>query len=111
MATEPPLPGLLSGGGPLLGLGLGALILNNAKKTQEPGSEEGTAGETASRPPTASLPIDQTPWSGDHTAIKGAIGSGAADRVSISPEGHVWAQNPDGSWTNHGTCEQLYWVG
>lgn len=98
---EPPIGPLIVGEG-LLGLGLGALIHSNAKKTEEPGNEEETVGQSASRAPTGSLPIDQTPWSGDHTEIKGAIESKGPDHVRISPKGYVWGQNPDGSWTNHG---------
>jgi hypothetical protein len=52
--------------------------------------------------PTGSLPIDQTEWSGDHHEIKRAINARARDKVSIDPEGNVWAENPDGTWTNHG---------
>jgi RHS repeat-associated protein len=71
-------------GGALLG---GALILNS---------------DTADRPPAGSRPIDQTPWSGDHGEIKEAIGATGTTNVKISPTGDVWAENPDGSWTNHG---------
>jgi RHS repeat-associated protein len=59
-------------------------------------------GDTADKPPAGSLPIDQTPWSGDHKDIKDGIGAGPADNVKISPDGDVWVQNPDGSWTNGG---------
>jgi hypothetical protein len=58
--------------------------------------------DSASRPPAGSLPIDKTPWSGDHREIKRAIRVNPDDHVSISPSGEVWAQDPDGSWTNHG---------
>jgi hypothetical protein len=61
--------------------------------------------DDASRPPAGSRPISATPWSGDHGAIKGAIGAGGADDVRISPEGEVWQQHPDGSWTNHGPAD------
>jgi hypothetical protein len=70
--------------------GLGALILNN---------------ENAERPPAGSRSINQTPWSGDHRDIKRAVGADPDDDVRISPTGEVWAQNPDGSWTNHGAAE------
>lgn len=56
----------------------------------------------ATRPPPGSLPIDQTPWSGDHRDIKTGVGAGPADNVKISPSGDVWVQNPDGSWNNAG---------
>ena len=39
--------------------------------------------------------------------IKNGIGLKAADNVSISPAGHVWGQNPDGSWTNHGPASSF----
>ena len=55
-----------------------------------------------SKPPRGSRPISGTPWSGDHQGIKGGIGAGPADDVRISPDGHVWGENPDGSWTDHG---------
>ena len=54
------------------------------------------------RPPTGSKGIDETPWSGDHQGIKKGVGAGPRDKVNIDPEGNVWVQNPDGSWTNHG---------
>jgi RHS repeat-associated protein len=57
---------------------------------------------SANRPPPGSKPIDQTPWSGDHRAIKRGVGAGAADNVKIAPNGDVWVENPDGSWDNAG---------
>ena len=57
---------------------------------------------SASRPPAGSLPISGTPWSGDHGRIKGALGLGGRDSVFIDPDGNVWAQHPDGSWSNEG---------
>lgn len=54
------------------------------------------------RPPPGSKGIDETPWSGDHQGIKKGVGAGPKDKVKIDPEGNVWVQNPDGSWTNHG---------
>lgn len=71
-------------------LGIGALILNS---------------KSASRPPAGSRSIDKTPWSGDHTEIKQAVGAQGPDDVRISPTGDVWAQKPDGSWENHGPAE------
>jgi hypothetical protein len=56
------------------------------------------------RPPTGSLPIDQTEWSGIHDRIKRAINARGADKVSIDLEGNIWAENPDGTWTNHGAA-------
>lgn len=57
---------------------------------------------TRNRPPIGSLPIDQTEWSGDHYQIKRAINARAQDRVYIDLKGEIWAENPDGRWTNHG---------
>lgn len=55
--------------------------------------------------PPGSLPIDQTPWSGDHRAIKGAIGAGPNDDVRIGPNNDVFLQLPDGSYANKGPAE------
>jgi RHS repeat-associated protein len=60
--------------------------------------------ENSSKPPSGSRPIDQTEWSGDHQDIKRGVGAGPADNVKISPEGEVWVEEPDGSWTNHGSA-------
>jgi RHS repeat-associated protein len=65
-------------------------------------SDNDSGEDTRARPPTGSRPIDQTPWSGDHQGIKGEVGAGPADNVVISPDGHVWVENPDGSFTDHG---------
>jgi RHS repeat-associated protein len=56
----------------------------------------------SSRPPPGSVPISASPWSGDHGGIKGALGLGGRDSVFIDPEGNVWAEQPDGSWSNEG---------
>jgi hypothetical protein len=58
--------------------------------------------KASNRPPAGSLPIDETEWSGDHHEIKRAINVRARDNVSIDPEGNVWAENTDGTWTDHG---------
>jgi hypothetical protein len=76
-------------GGAALG-GLGALILNN---------------DRTRRPPAGSRPINETPWSGDHEEIKGAINSPPKGNVKISPTGDVWAEDPNGNWTNHGPAD------
>ena len=60
--------------------------------------------ENQSNPPPGSKPIDETPWSGDHKDIKDGILAGPKDNVKIDPNGNVWGQNPDGSWTNHGSA-------
>ncbi len=82
-------PGIVSGLDGAPATSPGAVILNS---------------RGADRPPAGSRPIKETDWSGDHKEIKGAIDAKATDHVSISPkpEEEVWAQNPDGSWTNHG---------
>lgn len=49
----------------------------------------------AVRPPPGSMPIDKTPWSGDHKDIKRGIGARASDDVRISPADEVWSQDPD----------------
>ena len=56
----------------------------------------------SNRPPLGSMPIGGSPWSGDHGGIKGALGLGGSDSVFIDPEGNVWVQHPDGSWSNEG---------
>jgi hypothetical protein len=66
------------------------------------GGEPNAADQRQSKPPTGSRPIDQTQWAGDHEEIKEGIDARPTDDVRISPNGDVWAQNPDGSWTNHG---------
>jgi hypothetical protein len=61
--------------------------------------------ENVARPPAGSRPINETPWSGDHDEIKEAVGARANDDVRISPDGEVWQQHPDGTWTNHGPAK------
>lgn len=56
----------------------------------------------SNRPPPGSVPISGSPWSGDHGGIKGALGLGGRDSVFIDPEGNVWIQHPDGTWSNEG---------
>jgi len=55
-------------------------------------------GGSQSKPPPDALPINQTPWSGNHQDIKKAAGAGPADNVRVSKDGDVWVQNPDGTW-------------
>ena len=76
---------------------IGAIVLSS-DSTEEDES-------TAKRPPPGSRPISQTEWSGDHQAIKEAIGAGPADSTKIDPDGNVWGQNEAGTWTNHGPAE------
>ena len=60
---------------------------------------------SAKRLPPGSLPIDKTPWSGDHGKIKDALNLGGKDKTFIAPgdEGdEVVTLNPDGSYENHG---------
>jgi RHS repeat-associated protein len=59
----------------------------------------------AARPPAGSKPIDQTPWSGDHKKIKDGVGADPDTNVKIDPDGNVWAENPDGTWENHGPAK------
>jgi RHS repeat-associated protein len=56
----------------------------------------------SNRPPPGSVPISDSPWSGDHGGIKDALGLGGRDSVFIDPQGNVWVQHPDGSWSNEG---------
>jgi RHS repeat-associated protein len=56
----------------------------------------------SNRPPPGSVPISDNPWSGDHGGIKGALGLGGKDSVFIDPDGNVWVQHPDGTWSNEG---------
>jgi hypothetical protein len=77
-------------------------IFHNGQNDENDDNEE-----NAVRPPAGSRPINETPWSGDHTEIKRAVRAGATTNVKISPRGDVWAQHPDGSWTNHGSAEQF----
>lgn len=65
-------------------------------------SDSDSGEETRDRPPTGSRPIDETAWSGDHQRIKGEVGAGPADNVVISPDDHIWVENPDGSFTDYG---------
>jgi hypothetical protein len=61
-----------------------------------------SVGETRAKPPPGSKPISETPWSGDHGEIKGALELGGEGKVNIAPDGDMWVQNPDGTWTNEG---------
>jgi RHS repeat-associated protein len=63
---------------------------------------DGDASDTRAKPPAGSKPIDQTPWSGDHKPIKEGIRARPDDNVKIDPQGNVWGENSDGSWSNHG---------
>ncbi|WMD20197.1 RHS repeat-associated core domain-containing protein [Achromobacter seleniivolatilans] len=56
----------------------------------------------AKNPPTGSIPINESPWSGDHGRIKNDLHLGGTDKVYIDPDGNVWPQHPDGSWSNEG---------
>ena len=65
------------------------------------------AGETRARLPVGSLPLSQTPWSGDHDEIKDGIGAEGPDDVFIDPEENVWLENPDGTFTNYGPASDF----
>jgi hypothetical protein len=45
---------------------------------------------------------NNSPGTGDHRGIKDGVGAGNRDNVKISPNGDVWVERPDGSWTNEG---------
>jgi hypothetical protein len=77
-------------------------IFHNGRNDENDDNEE-----HAVRPPAGSRPINETPWSGDHTEIKDAVDAKPNSDVRISPSGKVWAQHPDGSWTNHGPAENF----
>ena len=62
------------------------------------------ADEQKNRPPPGSKPINETPWSGSHREIKKGITGESTDNIRISPDNEVWSENPDGSWTNHGSA-------
>ena len=70
-------------------------------------SPEGEGYDGADKPPVGSKPINETEWSGDHKAIKSGIVAGSTDDVRISPDGDVWSQNPDGTWTNYGPASSM----
>ncbi|MGE0425980.1 MAG: hypothetical protein AB7O88_27210, partial [Reyranellaceae bacterium] len=70
-----------------------------------PSDDEVEHEERRSRPPAGSLPIKDTPWSGDHDEIKRALGLRGEDNVVISPDGDVWVENPDGTFTNRGPAK------
>ena len=74
-------------------------------RPSEPAEAAGQDGETRDKPPPNSRPINQTPWSGDHTAIKKGIRADPDDDVRISPDGEAWVKNPDGTWTNRGSVD------
>ena len=65
------------------------------------------AGETHARLPAGSLPLNQTPWSGDHDEIKDGIGAEGPDSVFIDLGGNVWLENPDGTFTNFGPASDF----
>jgi hypothetical protein len=65
-----------------------------------------TANEAA-KPPSDTIPIDETKWSGDHQNIKGQSGAGASDNTRIGPTGEVWVQQPGGSWVNTGNANDM----
>ncbi len=57
---------------------------------------------TRPKPPPGSRPINETDWSGDHRDLKKPGGAGPADNTRISPQGDIWIENPNGTWTNWG---------
>ncbi len=77
----------------------------------EPNPNDEPRVGTHERPPTGSKPIDETAWSGDHRAIKEGVQAKPDDKVSISPDGEVWRQHPDGSWSTGGPAESYTGAG
>ena len=78
---------------------------SDRRQPPEPAEAATHDGETRDKPPPGSIPIDQMPWSGDHTPIKEAIRARPTDDVRISPDQEVWLKNPDGTWTNKGDAK------
>jgi hypothetical protein len=80
MGSNPPLSGpLVTGGGGLLGLGLGAMILNNAKKTEEAGDQEEPGDKPASTPiGRRGEPIGVKPGTNRPATIDGRVYTGHA---------------------------------
>lgn len=85
---------------------------NKQEEGESEGSNEsedggGDGDDRVDRPPSDAVPIDKTPWSGDHGQIKKAIGAGPQDKVRVDSNGDVWVQNPDGTWTNGGNASDI----
>ena len=83
---------------------------NTVRRLRELGHifhSEGEDVEGVKRPPPGSKPINKTPWSGDHQEIKDAINAAPDDDTRISPNGDVWSQHPDGTWTNYGPARNF----
>jgi uncharacterized protein YcfJ len=96
-------PGAVAGAivGTAIGVGVG--VAGNWIWDQFFSESSDDEGEnTQNRLPTGSRGINQTPWSGDHGEIKDNIGAGPDDNVFIDPNDHVWGENPDGTYTDHG---------
>jgi hypothetical protein len=53
------------------------------------------------------MPIDATPWSGDHHDIKDGIGATGPERVYIDTEGNVWLEHSDGTFANYGPASSF----
>ena len=63
--------------------------------------------ENSNKPPNDSIPINETPWSGDHTGIKEQSDASPDDNVRISSDGEVWVERPNGSWENTGNAHDM----
>ena len=63
--------------------------------------------ENSNKPPNDSVPINETPWSGDHAEIKGQSDASPTDNVRISSDGEVWVERPNGSWENTGNAHDM----
>jgi hypothetical protein len=79
----------------------------NAKGADNANPPASGGDENKAKPPSDTLPIDGTKWSGDHQNIKGQSGAGAADNVRVGPTGEVWVQQPGGSWINTGNANEM----
>jgi RHS repeat-associated protein len=86
-----------------IGVALGGLAIGIDRMLSN--SNQPPPGATLSnsnQPPPGSVPISDSPWSGDHGEIKDALGIGGRGSVYIDPDDNVWVQHPDGSWSNEG---------
>jgi HK97 family phage portal protein len=80
---------------------------NPTSPAPQPAPSATTLPEAADRLPPGSLPIDKTPWSGDHGAIKNGIDVRGDDDVRIDTSGNVWSKNPNGTWRNEGPASSF----
>jgi len=67
-----------------------------------PSSGGGPPCPDAPKPPAGCLPIDRTPWSGNHGIIKRESERGLPTTCASIRAEMFGSKNPDGSWTNEG---------